>query len=65
MVVWHNVGPDLEARTDVVHGVRLVRPLPEIQPRPVWLVMPPELRGLPRLRAAANAIAAELRRRLA
>jgi DNA-binding transcriptional LysR family regulator len=49
----------------MVHGVRLVRPLPEIQPRPVWLVMPPELRGLPRLRAAANAIAAELRRRLA
>ena len=50
---------------NMVHGVRLVRPLPEIQPRPVWLVMPPELRGLPRLRPAANAIAAELRRRLA
>jgi DNA-binding transcriptional LysR family regulator len=49
----------------MVEGTRLVRMLPEIQPRPVWLVMPPELKGTPRVRAAANAITAELRKHLA
>ena len=50
---------------DTCPDARLIRALPEIPPRPVWLVMHPEMRGIARVRAVAAAITADMRRRLA
>ena len=50
---------------DTCPEARLIRALPEIPPRPVWLVMHPEMRGIARVRAVAAAITAEMRIRLA
>lgn len=49
---------------DTCPDARLIRILPEIPPRPVWLVMHPDMRGIARVRAVAAAITAEMRRRL-
>jgi DNA-binding transcriptional LysR family regulator len=49
----------------LVDGLLLVQPLPEIPPRPVYVVTHPNLRRLPRLRVVANALEAEMRKRLA
>lgn len=47
-----------------MHRVRLVRALPEIAPRPVYLVMHPEQRRLARVRVVATAVAQEIKKRL-
>jgi DNA-binding transcriptional LysR family regulator len=46
-------------------GARLLKMLPEIPLRTVWLVLRPELRKVPRVRAVASAVMEELRKRLA
>lgn len=46
-------------------GTKRVRLLPEIPARPVWLVIHPELREVPRVRAVAATLVEEMRRRLA
>jgi DNA-binding transcriptional LysR family regulator len=47
------------------HGVQLIRLLPEIPNRQVWLVMLPEMRNMPHIRAVASAVTEEIRKRLA
>jgi len=44
--------------------LRKLRPLDEIPPRPVWLVMHPHQRKLPRVRVVAEAVAREVKQRL-
>jgi DNA-binding transcriptional LysR family regulator len=43
---------------------KLLRPLPEIAQRPVFLVMHPDQRRLPRVRVVAEAVGNEIKRRL-
>jgi len=54
--------------TNLAHmhaDIELLRPLPEIAPRPVWLAMHPDQRRVARVRAVADAVGGALAERLA
>jgi DNA-binding transcriptional LysR family regulator len=52
----------LPATVAALHGLTLLRLLPEIPPRTIWLVLHPDLRKAPRVRAVAEVVAAQVKR---